>query len=275
MMDMGNEFLPRERQMSPAEGFAAEQFAQQDAVRMGIEQMLRMQSDAEQQQQTQMGVTAAGKATGLAFPQVGAGIRSAATSVMAPVKAASHSIQNYVTGGPKSVAAPAAGAAPAGAAAEATSPLGSLWGAAQPYLGAAGTAFNAYQGITSGLEAGASLKEALRSGLLDPEEESKLREDTFDQGNEAAWSGAQRGALSGMTLGPVGAMVGAATGAAGGFAQAARANQGGGISDASAIARWQADPRNEGMGRQAAVDLAKDWAESAGRKLLGGGKKLF
>ncbi len=245
MMDMGNEFLPRERQMSPAEGFAAEQFAQQDAVRMGIEQMLRMQSDAEQQQQTQMGVTAAGKATGLAFPQVGAGIRSAATSVMAPVKAASHSIQNYVTGGPKSVAAPAAGAAPAGAAAEATSPLGSLWGAAQPYLGAAGTAFNAYQGITSGLEAGASLKEALRSGLLDPEEESKLREDTFEQGMESANTGAAQGSLSGFSAGGIpGMVIGGVTGAAGGFAQAAKANRGSGISDAAAIARWQSDPTN-------------------------------
>lgn len=271
MLEMGNEFLPRERPVSPAEGFAAEQFAQQDAIRLGIEQMLRSQAQAEQQNQVQMAAYGAGKGVGVAFPQVGAGIRSAATSVMAPVKAASHSIQNYVTGGPKTAAATTAGAAPAGAAADVQTPLGSLWGAAQPYLGAAGTAFNAYQGITGGLAAGASLKDALRSGMLDPEEESKLRQDTFDSGNEAAWSGAQRGAVSGLAAGgPIGAAVGAATGSAGGFAQAARANRGGGISDASAIARWQADPRNEGMGRTWAIEIAKDTARNiiTGRKLF-------
>lgn len=260
MEPMQNQFLPRPREMTQAEGFAAERFAQEDAVRMGIDQMLRAQSDHEQAAQMQMGASLAGKGVGQAFPGFGASIRGAANAAMEPVRQGVRAVQSYVSGGPTT--APAGSAA--AAAASQPSALSSLWGAAQPYLGAAGMGWNAYQGMAGGLAAGQNLKDAIRSGLLSPEEEAKMREDVFEQGMESGTTGMKSGALSGLAAGgPIGAAVGAVSGAAGGFTQAARANKGSGISDASAIARWQADPRNEGMGRDALIDQALHNGRSA------------
>lgn len=200
--------------------WAQQQDAQEEAIRMGIHQMLAAQAAGTRQSQMGLAATGAGMVAKDAVPQVGQAISSAANYVMAPAKAAvdagKSAYQTYVSGGKVTTSA-------APEAANEGFSLSSLSGPAS----AAYAAYNAYQGVNSGLRNSKMLREAYRSADLTPEEEMRLRDQSFKQGMEDSRMGAFRGSLSGLTVGgPIGAVVGGTLGGTGGMVQAMQAYRG-------------------------------------------------
>lgn len=171
--------------------------------------------------------TALGNPIGSVLRPVGAAVKNAASSLLGSAP------QSYTVGGPTTLGSASvaqaglsnAGEQAATSAAEDAGP--SLLGVAGQGLGIAALGYGAYSGFHSGQEAIRRLHEAQSYGLS-PEQEAKLRMDTFRSGAQSSVIGSVGGALGGSSYGPIGIAAGAALGGAPGAIQAWQSADSGG-----------------------------------------------
>lgn len=200
--------------------FSAGQRANEEALRMGLNDMIRAQVAGTREQARGLAAQGAGMAVKHAYPGFGQAIRGAADYVMAPVKAGVKAAQNYVTGG-----ATTTGAA---AAPSTFSTLTSSIGDFLPYAGAAYNTYEALKGIQTGWDQSAKLRSAIRRDpWMTRGQESDLRDDAVDAALKKAQVDSIKGATTGFTVGgPAGGAVGGALGRLGGEVQAFGAMRG-------------------------------------------------
>lgn len=198
---LGNPFLGGGEglEQSPAMAAAAEQHAQDLAVKQALAQLLQKQMSESTMQAGKVAATGIGQ---VAKPAV-----------------------NYLKAslGP-TLSSSAAQAANGAVTESATNTGSSLLGAAGSGLGAAALGYGAYQGVESGLGSANKVNQAIRkSRNLEQDEADSLRQSAFNAQMVKGGTGAGSGALGGLALGgPIGAVVGGLAGGAGGFLGATR-----------------------------------------------------
>lgn len=232
--------------------WAAQNSEQEDAVRLGIEDLISQQIAGTRQEQLGLAPKVAGMALKDTYPQFGQAIRGAVDYAVAPLKQGVRAAQNYVTGGTTTTG---------------PTTLGAVFDAAGQYAGAAGTAYNTYKNLERGFGNARSLEQMLRADpYMSRHDRAKYTQQSIDQGFDDSETGAATGAVSGLAAGgPAGAVAGAVLGSAGGQAQAVRGAAGAPGSDWKAYGRgYLHNKTNDHM----------DWVDHA-KELAKVGKNIF
>jgi hypothetical protein len=183
-LDQGLMGAPQPNTADPALAIAAEQHAEEEAVRQGLHGLIR--SSVQQ--------------------NMGKGIETGAAATATVAKPI---VQNWLAGGTTTLSSAAVKPA-VELGSEAT--IGSTLG---PALGVAAVGYGAYEGIKSGLSGANKLNAAISRGRVDPQEADELRQKNFN--NQMVKGGI--GSVGGLFgAGPIGALAGGS----GGFLGASR-----------------------------------------------------
>jgi hypothetical protein len=194
---------------------AAQQHAEDEAVRQQLSDLLRKQVQFQQEKMANIGV----KGAGMALKEPVKNFLADSTTTLSSSSATALNPAPYVQPAVQS-AATVAGGIGSDLASQAVTTTASaaptalqLGGAA---LGAAGLGYGAYEGIKGALRTRSQIQEAIKSGAFDDNEIEDMREKLVKTGQMEARTGAASGAIAGGTAGSVVPGIGTAIGAVGG-----------------------------------------------------------
>lgn len=192
--------------------------AMMQAMGGGFDQQYRGNLQGLGMSGAKLGNTLAGNPMASLLRPIGSAVKSAASSLLGNAPQ-SYTVGGTTTLGANSVAQAGLSNGEQAAVSAVNDASPSILGVAGQGLGLAALGYGTYSGFHSGAEAIRRLHEAQSYGLS-PEQESKLKMDTFRSGAQGSAVGALGGGLAGASYGPWGIAAGAALGGAPGAVQA-------------------------------------------------------
>ncbi|MBM3273876.1 MAG: hypothetical protein FJZ00_01890 [Candidatus Sericytochromatia bacterium] len=200
--------------------FNAGQHAQEEALQMGLRDMIDAQVAGTRTQSQELAAQGVGMAAKKFFPGFGQAVRGAADYAMAPVKAAMapvkagvkagvDAVQSYIQGGATTTGSTAAAAAPSF-----FDTLSSSFGSVLPYAGAAKAAYDMYTGTQDSLNRSRDMRNALdQATWMTRGQRADVHDDAIEAALKQGDVNAAKGAAAGWAVGgPFGAAVGGALG---------------------------------------------------------------